>query len=83
MPGDRLVDMFVQITDAATKRSILSQMCDPKGTLRVLICSVAFGMGVDVAGVKHIIHDEAPRSLEEYVQVGIDQKTRYILSMDC
>ena len=67
-PGDRVVDMFVQLTDTTTKHVIFEQMTNNDGTLRVLICSIAFGMGVDVAGVKHVIHDSAPHTLEEYVQ---------------
>ena len=68
LPGNRLVDMFVQVTDRSTKEIILKQMTSRESTLRVLICSVAFGMGVDVKGVERVIHDDAPHTLEEYVQ---------------
>jgi superfamily II DNA helicase RecQ len=34
----------------------------------VLVCTVAFGMGVDVAGVGCLIHWGAPACLEQYVQ---------------
>ena len=38
------------------------------GRLRVVVATVAFGMGVDSAGVRGVVHLTLPQSLEEYVQ---------------
>ena len=38
------------------------------GKIKVVVATVAFGMGVDAQGVRGIVHMTLPRSLEEYVQ---------------
>ncbi|MFL5759207.1 MAG: RecQ family ATP-dependent DNA helicase [Thermomicrobiales bacterium] len=39
-----------------------------RGHVRVMVATIAFGMGVDKADVRFIIHFAAPRSLEAYAQ---------------
>ncbi len=49
---------------------ILTAFC--AGRMRVVVATVAFGMGVDAQGVRGVVHMSLPRSLEEYVQqVGV------------
>ena len=38
------------------------------GDIDILCCTIAFGMGVDIAGIRTVIHDSFPASLEDYVQ---------------
>lgn len=38
------------------------------GKLRVVVATVAFGMGLDARGVRAVVHASLPRSPEEYVQ---------------
>ena len=38
------------------------------GKVKVVVATVAFGMGVDAQGVRGVVHLTLPRSLEEYVQ---------------
>lgn len=38
------------------------------GQLRVVVATVAFGMGLDKSDVRAIIHYNLPRSFESYVQ---------------
>lgn len=38
------------------------------GKLRVVVATLAFGMGIDISTVDAVIHASMPRSLEEYVQ---------------
>ena len=38
------------------------------GRLRVCCATVAFGMGINIAGIGAVVHATVPRSLEEYVQ---------------
>ena len=39
-----------------------------KGTIKVVVATTAFGMGINVQSVDAVIHVSMPRSLEEYVQ---------------
>ena len=39
-----------------------------KGQLRVVVATVAFGMGIDASFVRAVVHLSMPQSLEEYVQ---------------
>lgn len=64
----RLVDMYMSVTIDSVKEEIVRSFCDPAGTLRVVICTVAFGMGLDCPNVRHILHWGPPTDLDGYVQ---------------
>ncbi len=64
----RLVDMYTACTHPTVKDIILKAFTDPHGVLRIVVATVAFGMGVDCPDVRRIIHWGAPQDIEEYVQ---------------
>ena len=51
-----------------TSFDILRDFVNKEGVVRILVSTVAFGMGVDAPNIRHIIHWGAPRSIEMYVQ---------------
>lgn len=62
--------------DASQRRQLQQQFSQNK--LQFLIATNAFGMGIDKADIRYIIHYDLPDSLENYVQeigrAGRDQK---------
>ena len=64
----RLVDMFTACTRTDVKENILKSFCDPEGLLRVVVATVAFGMGLDCPNVRRVIHWGPSSDIEQYLQ---------------
>ncbi|XP_046572687.1 ATP-dependent DNA helicase RecQ-like [Haliotis rubra] len=65
---NRMFDMFHKSTDDSVKESICEAYIDPHSFKRVLVVSTSFSMGLDVQGVRHIIHYGPANNVEEYMQ---------------
>ena len=65
---NRLYGMYHAKSPSHNKDVILKSMLDANGVVRVVFCTVALGMGVNFAGLNHIIHYGAPSSIEDYYQ---------------
>ena len=44
------------------------EFCKPDGTVRVLFCSVAFGMEVNIKEAHLVLHVGSPFDLDHYLQ---------------
>ena len=64
----RVVDMYTHCTDPSVKKKILELFTTPSSSLRVVIATVAFGMGIDCQDVRQIIHWGVPEDSEMYIQ---------------
>ena len=64
----RRVDMFHAGTPQSVQKHVLGDFLNAQGNIRVLACTVAFGMGVNCQGVHRIIHFGPSKNLECYVQ---------------
>ena len=63
----RLVDMYTHCTHQSVKDKILAQFTTTS-PLRIVIATVAFGMGVDCPDVRQVVHWGVPDDAETYVQ---------------
>ena len=70
MKIDLLIDLsrYHANTDADIKLHISESMRDVKGKVRLLICTTAFGMGVDCKGLHRVIHFGPPSDVDDYIQ---------------
>ena len=64
----RLVDMFCACTTTSVKNAILQSFCSTNSKLRVVVATVAFGMGLDCPNVRRIIHWGPSSDVEQYLQ---------------
>ena len=64
----RLVDMYTSLTNQSVKEDIVKNFSVSHSPLRVVICTVAYGMGVDCSNVQQIIHWGPPETIEAYIQ---------------
>lgn len=68
LPKYRIVDMFTACTQSSIKDAILEQYKNPVSCLRIVIATIAFGMGLDCPNVRQIIHWGVPSDVESYLQ---------------
>ena len=62
-------EKFTACSSPKTKSNIIESFTDPKGTVRIVVATVAFGMGLDTPNVRHVIHWGPPSDIIElYVQ---------------
>ena len=66
--GNRLVDMFHSCTEPSIKDKIIEAFTSPSSPLRLVIATVAFGMGIDIPNIRTIIHFGSCEDVEAYVQ---------------
>ena len=68
VPSNRLVDMFTSGTQDEVKKIIVDSFTRPDAPLRIVIATIAFGMGVNCTNVYNVIHIGPPDDVESYIQ---------------
>ena len=68
LPKNRLVEMFHAGTPESVKDHVIANMTVSGSHLRVLIATIAFGMGVNCREVRRVINFGPSKNLEQYVQ---------------
>ena len=73
-----LLEMLHSCSPLSNKEEVLKTFQDPKGVIRILVATIAFGMGVDCRAVNRTIHFGPSKNLEAFVQesgrAGRDEK---------
>ena len=68
LPKDCMVEMYHAGTPESSKKHILKFVSLPGGHVRVLMCTVAFGMGTDLKCACKVIHFGPSGTAECYLQ---------------
>ena len=68
LPQFRVVDMYTRCTQKAVKDHIVSDFSNLNGKLRVVIATIAFGMGIDCPNIMSVVHWGPSETVEDYVQ---------------
>ncbi len=64
----RLVDLFTACTPKNVKDCIIENFCKSGSNLRIVVATIAFGMGLNCADIRRIIHWGPPGDIESYLQ---------------
>lgn len=64
----RLVEVFTAVSTTEMREAVIKEFCKCDSTLRLLVATTAFGMGVDCPDIERIINWGCPNTLEELVQ---------------
>ena len=67
IPEFRLVEVFTSVTESKHKSEIL-QLFKVDSNLRVVVATLAFGMGIDCPNVRQVIHVGLPDDVSSYIQ---------------
>lgn len=67
-PKKRIVEMFQSRSDELNKEEILKSLGDSNGCIRVLIATIAYGMGIDCKDVKTVLYYGPSYNCETYLQ---------------
>ena len=60
--------MYTSVSDDKHKQEIITQFTKPGSQLRIIIATIALGLGVDCPDVRQIIHVGTPEDVETYIQ---------------
>lgn len=63
-----IVEMFHKCTDDYSKTRFLTEFTKVDSSIRCVVATVALGMGIDIPGVKLVIHIGCPASVVSYWQ---------------
>ena len=68
VPSNRLFAQFHAPQTKQMKDEILVQLCSQESIIRVVFATVAMGMGVDISGIRKVIHFGPPCTVKAYFQ---------------
>ena len=75
----RLVDMYTKCQEKDVKEEIIQSFCDPQGCLRIVIATIAFGMGLDCPDIRQVIHWGPSSDIESFLQeIGRGGRDGYV-----
>ena len=65
---NRLFSMYHRSTKKELQESIIESLTNPEGICRVVIATVALGLGINFSDIRYIINYGPPNTIEQYIQ---------------
>ena len=59
----RMVDMYTACTEPCIQDIVLDRFQSTNSSLRILIATIAFGMGLDCPDIRRIVHRGSPDNI--------------------
>ena len=63
-----MVEIYTRVSTCTKKEAVIERFCTAGSTLKLLMATISFGMGIDCPDIRRIIHWGLPSCLEEYAQ---------------
>ena len=63
-----MVEIYTRVSIPSKRDEILASFCTVGGKLRLIIATIAFGMGIDCPDIQCVMHWGLPSDREEYAQ---------------
>ena len=64
----RKIEQFTSVHACEKREHVIYSFIQPSSTLRLIIATSAFGLGIDIPDVQQVIHWGLTSTVEEYVQ---------------
>lgn len=68
IPENRIFGMYHKDYTRKMKACIIKELCNDEPKLRLILATVALGMGLNAKSVERVIHFRPPTTLEKYMQ---------------
>lgn len=68
LPEFRLFDYFTSAVHESVKDGVLKMFTTIGSPLRIVIATIAFGLGIDTCDIRYVVHWGPPQDIEQYVQ---------------
>lgn len=64
----RIAEIYTRGSTDSMKKSVIEHFKKEQSTIRIVLATVAFGMGLDIKDVRQVLHISCPSEIEHYVQ---------------
>ena len=69
--NELLIEVYTATLPAADRKRVLDEFCKEKSVIRCLVCTMAFGMGVDIPDIRYVVLWGAPSTISDtWQQIG-------------
>lgn len=68
IPGNRFAEIYTRASTTGLKEQVIEAFQKESSSTRVVLATIAFGMGLDVQDIQQVIHISPSVDIEDYAQ---------------